>query len=166
MSETPLIIMVDTNVWLDLYIPGRPKVEETIEFFKEARRQGVEIAFTLEIARAVFRNVAYEAKAYIRRYMGSLSETHARVIASSAWDAVSSMQEIGTAVGSSMGDLWMAEKLRDEHAEIEDNLIVAACMRCKTDYLVTNDEKLRKHASVATATPAMMLKLLEVGMQG
>lgn len=98
--------------------------------------------------------------------MGSLSETHARVIASSAWDAVSSMQEIGTAVGSSMGDLWMAEKLRDEHAEIEDNLIVAACMRCKTDYLVTNDEKLRKHASVATATPAMMLKLLEVGMQG
>lgn len=166
MNEKPLIIMVDTNVWLDLFVPNRPKVEESIAFFKEARRHGVEIAFTPEIARAVFRIVSCEAKSYFRQSMGSLGETYARATASNAWDAVASMQEIGTAIGSSMGDLWMAEKLRDEHAEIEDNLIVAACMRCNIDYLVTNDEKLRKHAPVATATPEMMLKLLEAGVQG
>ena len=166
MNENPLIIMVDTNVWLDLFMPRRPLAETTIAFFKEARRQGVELVFTLEIARAVFRTVSYEAKCWTRESVGNLSETYAHGIASTAWDAVKTMQELGTAVGSAMGDLWLAEKLRDEHVEIEDNLIVAACMRCKTDYLVTNDEKLRKHAPVATATPEMMLRLLEAGLRG
>lgn len=166
MNSSPLIIMVDTNVWLDLFVPGRPNAGESVAFFREARRQGAEIAFTPEIARATFRIVSHEAKGWVRRSAGSLSDTYARAISSSAWDAVAAMQEIGTAIGSTMADLWLAEKLRDEHAEIEDNLIVAACMRSKVDYLVTNDEKLRKHASVATATPAMILKLLEAGVQG
>ncbi len=76
MSEHTKTIMVDTNVWVDLYVPGRP--------------------------------------------------------------------------------------LRDQHAEIEDNLIVAACMRIKADYLVTNDEKLLRHAPVAAVTPRQMVRLLEV----
>ena len=72
------------------------------------------------------------------------------------------MQELGTAVGSSTSDLWFASRMRDEHAEIEDDLIVAACRRIGADYLVTNDRALMAHASVATVTPAMMTRLLEV----
>ena len=33
MNEKPLI-MVDSNVWLDLFVPNCPKVEEFIAFFK------------------------------------------------------------------------------------------------------------------------------------
>ena len=164
--------MVDANVWLDLFIPRRPNAEKALAFFKEARKQGAELAFTLEIARAVFRVVSYEAKCWMRETgygigpQNGFSETCAGAIAQTAWDAVKSMQEIGTAVGSAMGDLWLAENLRDEHAELEDNLTVAACMRCKANYLVTGDKTLRKHAPVATASPEVMTKLLRAGVEG
>lgn len=160
MTERPLLVMVDTNVWVDLYVPKRPNREASLAFFKVAQRDDVELAFTLEVARAVFRIVAYEAKSWVRQVTGGLGEDYARAIAAHAWDFVENMQEWGTAIGSSTADLWLASKLRDEHAEIEDDLIVAACMRVGADYLVTNDRKLMAHAPVATVTPEMMTKLL------
>lgn len=161
MRERPLI-MVDTNVWVDLYIPGRPLREASLAFFEEAKRSEAELVFTLEIARAVFRIVSYEAKRWVRQGKGELSEAYAHAIASHAWDFVQDMQEYGTPVGSSTPDLWMAGKLRDQHPEIEDNLIVAACMRLDVDYLVTNDAKLLRHAPVAAAEPSMMTQLLQL----
>lgn len=157
-----LLVMVDTNVWVDLYVPGRPNREASLAFFEEARRAQVELAFTLEIARAVFRIVTYEAKRWVRQGKGELSEEYARAIANHAWDFVEDMQKYGTPVGSSTPDLWMASKLRDAHAEIEDDLIIAACMRIGTDYLVTNDAKLLRHAPVAAVDPAMMTRLLRL----
>ena len=77
-----------------------------------------------------------------------------------SWDFIDDMQRWATPVGGSPVDLWFASKLRDEHAGIEDDLIIAACMRIDADYLVTNDEKLIKHSPVATITPAMAAKLL------
>lgn len=159
MREHP-IIMVDTNVWVDLYVPGRPNRETSIAFFEAAKRAGAELVFTLEIARAVFRIVAHEAKRWVRNEKGELSEAYAHAIANHAWDFVQDMQEHGTPVGSSTPDLWMATKLRDGHSEIEDDLIVAACMRIETDYLVTNDVKLIRHSPVATVDPSMMTRLL------
>lgn len=161
MRDKPLI-MVDTNVWVDLYVPGRPMREGSLAFFEEARRSRAELIFTLEIARAVFRIVMYEAKRWVRQGTGELSEEYAHAIANHAWDFVEDMQEYGTPVGSSTPDLWMASKLRDGHPEIEDNLIIAACMRLGTDYLVTNDAKLLRHAPVAAVDPQMMTRLLQL----
>ena len=163
MSEKPLTIMVDTNVWLDIFIPNRPSKEGSLSFFEAARDNNVELVYTLEIARAVFRIVSLEAKGWVRKGKGMLPDEYARAIASHAWDFIESMQELGTPVGSSTADLWLASKLRDEHADLEDNLIVAACMRLDVDYLVTSDAKLIHHAPVATATPSMMTKLLNMG---
>lgn len=164
MRDKPLI-MVDTNVWVDLYVPGRPNRNDSLAFFEEARRSRAELVFTLEIARAVFRVVTHEAKRWIRQGKGELSEEYARAIADHAWGFVQDMQEYGTPVGSSTPDLWMATKLRDGHPEIEDNLIVAACMRLGTDYLVTNDTKLLRHAPVAAVDPPMMTRLLRLPSQ-
>ncbi len=154
--------MVDTNVWVDLYIPARPNREDSFAFFEEAKRSQAELVFTMEVARAVFRVVTYEAKRWVRQGKDELSEAYARAIANHAWDFVQDMQEYGTPVGSSTPDLWMASKLRDGHPEIEDNLIVAACMRLDTDYLVTNDAKLLRHAPVAAVNPQMMTRLLQL----
>lgn len=162
MNEHTKSIMVDTNVWVDLYVPGRPLRDASLAFFKAAQQDGVELVFTLDIARAVYRIVSYEAKRWVRQDKGSLSDVYAKAIASHAWDFIESMQEQATAIGSATADLWLASKLRDEHAEIEDNLIVAACMRIEADYLVTNDEKLLRHAPVAAVTPQQMVRLLEV----
>jgi len=160
MSDKPLLLMVDANVWIDLYVPGRPLREDALAFFDATQGPEVELAFTLEIARAVYRVVAHEAKRWVRASKGVLSEAYARAIAAHAWDFVEDMQKYGTAVGSGTADLWLASKLRDEHSEIEDDLIVAACMRLRSDYLVTNDATLIAHAPVAAVTPAQMLKLL------
>lgn len=162
MSEHTKTIMVDTNVWVDLYVPGRPLRDASLAFFKAVQRDDVELVFTLDIARAVYRVVSYEAKRWVRQDKGLLSDAYAKAIAAHGWDFVESMQEQATAIGSATADLWLASKLRDEHAEIEDNLIVAACMRIEADYLVTNDEKLLRHAPVATVTPQQMVRLLEV----
>lgn len=159
MREHP-IIMVDTNVWVDLYVPHRPNREASIAFLEAAEQAEAELVFTPEIARAVFRIVSYEVKRWVRQDTGGLSEAYAHAIADHVWDFVQDMQEHGTPVGSATPDLWMASKLRDEHAEIEDNLIIAACMRLKTDYLVTNDAKLIRHSPVATVDPSMMTRLL------
>lgn len=161
MREHPLI-MVDTNVWVDLYVPGRPNRETSLAFFEAAKHRGVELVFTLEIARAVFHIISHEAKRWVRESKGELSEAHARAISDHAWDFVSDMQEYGTPVGTSTPDLWMATKLRDQHPEIEDNLIVATCMRIDTDYLVTNDAKLIRHCPVAAVDPPMMTRLLSI----
>lgn len=162
MSAATKTIMVDTNVWVDLYVPGRPLRDASLAFFKAVQRDDVELVFTLDIARAVYRVVSHEAKRWVRQDKGSLSDAYAKAIAAHGWDFVESMQEQATAIGSATADLWLASKLRDEHAEIEDNLIVAACMRIEADYLVTNDEKLLRHAPVAAVTPQQMVRLLEV----
>lgn len=162
MSAATKTIMVDTNVWVDLYVPGRPLRDASLAFFKAAQRDDVELVFTLDIARAVYRVVSYEAKRWVRQDKGLLSDAYAKAIAAHGWDFVESMQEQATAIGSATADLWLASKLRDEHAEIEDNLIVAACMRIEADYLVTNDEKLLRHAPVAAVTPRQMVRLLEL----
>lgn len=164
MSQKPRILMVDTNVWVDLYVPGRPHRDTSLAFFEATLRNDVELVYTLEIARAVFRIVSYEAKRWVKEGTGTLSEPHARAIAAHAWDFIEDMQRYGTPVGSATQDLWMATKLRDDHAEIEDDLIVAACMRIHTDYLVTNDAKLIRHAPVATVTPETMTKLLAISV--
>lgn len=162
MTEGAKMLMVDTNVWVDLYIPGRPLRESSLAFFEAAEKANVELVFTLEIARAVFRLVAHEAKAWVRQDKGSLSDAYARAISAHTWDFMQDMQEHGTAIGSATADLWLASKLRDEHAEIEDNLIVAACMRIGASYLVTNDRALLRHAPVAAVTPSQMVRLLEI----
>ena len=166
MSDKPLVAMVDTNVWVDMYIPQRPRREEALAFFAAAERSDIELAFTLEIARAVFRIVSHEAKAWARSEKGELSESFAHAIAAHAWDFIDNMQLHATPVGSSPADMWLASKLRDTHTEIEDDLIIAACMRTKADYLITNDKKLIRHAPVKAVTPATMVKLLDAGVRG
>lgn len=162
MTKRPCTLMVDTNVWLDIYLPARPNREDSLRFFEAASGDDVNLVFTLEIARSVFRVVSHEAKRWVRQGKGALSENFARAIAAHSWDFIQDMQEYATAIGSATADLWLASKLRDEHTELEDNLIVGACMRIDADYLVTNDAKLMRHAPVACVTPAMMCKLLEL----
>ena len=45
--------------------------------------------------------------------------------------------------------VWLACKYRQVHDDFEDDLLIAAAQRAQADYLVTNDERLLKHAPVA-----------------
>lgn len=66
-----------------------------------------------------------------------------------------------TAVPLDSSDLVESRRLHQVHRDLEDNLVIAAALRAKADYLVTNDRKIIKHALVPSLSPADMLHLLQ-----
>ncbi len=68
----------------------------------------------------------------------------------------------GEGFSGGQADIWYAEKLRGVHDDFEDNLVLAAAERVKATYLVTSDEQLLKHATVATLTPERALAALKI----
>mgnify|MGYP002230547929 CR=1 FL=1 len=106
--------------------------------------------------------VAAEHKRVERAEAGSLSESAARAATITAWGCVNNMQAIACAVPLDHTDVWMASKQRALHGDFEDDLVIAAAMRGKVDYLVTNDEELLRHCPVAALSVTDMYKLLEI----
>ena len=160
VSDSPLLIVVDTNVWLDLYLPHRAGREDARHFVERAIACGASLLFTIQTANDVFARVSINAKRWVREGKGEIDESYARAIKGLAWDCVASMRELGTAVGADDSDLWLAQKYRELHDDFEDDLILAACTRVSADYLVTNDAKLLRHAPVAALTPSDVCVLL------
>ena len=54
----------------------------------------------------------------------------------------------------------MATKQRALHGDFEDDLLIAAALRGRVDYLVTNDELLLRHCPVAALSVDDMFALL------
>ena len=78
-----------------------------------------------------------------------------------AWGCANAMREMACAAPLDHTDVWMASRQRVLHADLEDDLIIAAALRAKADYLVTNDEGLLRHCPVATLDARDMVALLE-----
>lgn len=153
MVSNRRIILVDTNVWLDQYLPVRPHKEESQAFMDYALTQGIELAFPASIIKDVFYIVANEYKRIVRSETGSLTESDARAIQQLAWGVVDNMQEIATPVGMDLSDVWLASKWRQVDADLEDNLVRAAAKRAKSDLLVTWDKGMLSKAVIPTLTP-------------
>ena len=161
MTKPPLMLMVDTNVWLDLYIPHRPGAAVSKSFLQAAIRHEANLLFTMQAAYDVYASVGVNHKRWVRESKGELDEEYVRAIKSLAWDCVENMRELATVVGADASDLWMACKYRDLHDDLEDDIVLAACKRAKADILVTNDAKLIHHAPVCAMTPADVIKLFD-----
>ena len=149
MSEAPKRILVDTNVWLDYFIPSRRGRSAAIDFLRDACAAQVELLYAATSSKDLFYLISSEHKAWYRREHGSLSQDAAAAATSLAWDCLDVLSQIATPVPCDLSDIWMASKQRELHNDYEDDLIIAAAVRAKTDLLVTNDAKLRSHAPVA-----------------
>lgn len=149
MSEAPKRILVDTNVWLDYFIPSRRGRSVAIEFLRDACTAQVDLLYAATSSKDLFYLISSEHKAWYRREHGSLSQDAATAATSLAWDCLSVLSQLATPVPCDLSDMWMASKQRELHSDYEDDLIIAAAMRAKADLLVTNDVKLCSHAPVA-----------------
>jgi len=98
--------------------------------------------------------VASEFKRAVRSETGRLTEADALAIQRLAWGVIDNMQEVGTAVGIDLSDIWLASKWRRVDSDLEDNLVRAAARRAKVDLLVTWDKGVLSKALVPTLTPA------------
>lgn len=161
MSGTAGTLLIDTNVWLDSYLPNRARKDEAVSLLSFAYEHDYALLYATSTLKDVFYLVAAAIKHDIRQQKGALSESDATAATEIAWACVSNMREIATAVGSDESDLWLACKLKSVHADLEDNLVVAAAQRASATCLVTNDEALIKHAPVAALTPSDALAVLQ-----
>lgn len=161
MPNQQTSLLIDTNVWLDYYLPNREGGYEATALVGFAFEYGYPLLYPASIAKDVFYLSSHAFRKTIRAEKGALSSSDAAVAAEAAWKCVQNMREQATAVGSDESDLWMACKLRSIHNDLEDNLVVAAAKRANATYLVTNDETLIKHSPVAALTPRDALALLQ-----
>ena len=162
ITEAPCIL-IDTNVWLDMYIPNREGADDAIRLIDIARELSASLAFASHTCLDVFQKVSFEQKAWVRK-QGVLTEKWATAIKRYAWDCINDMQEIATAIPVDSNDLYLACRYRDQHDDLEDDLILAACKRAQANYLVTNDKKLLAHAPIEAVTASEMTRLLKAGL--
>lgn len=162
MAINPPILLLDTNVWLDLFLPGRPGREMALALLEEAEARSVSLAYPSHALLDVYQKVRADNKRWIRATR-TLTETDALAIKRMAWDYADMMRRTATAIPVDANDVALACSFRDSHDDLEDDLVLAACQRAHANYLVTNDLALSSHAPIESKTPEEMLELLRSG---
>ena len=157
-----LVLLLDTNVWLDYYLPWRSGYTAARQLIVSAFEQNQTLAYAVPSIKDVFYITAAEHKRAERAAVGTLSASAAQAATVAAWGCVNNMQEIACAVSLDHTDVWTASKQRILHGDFEDDLIIAAALRGRVDYLVTNDEELLRHCPAAALNVSDMCKLLEM----
>lgn len=145
----PSKILLDTNVWLDVFDGARPRSAKANELIDICEHKGIDLLFAAGSTKDVYYLVGASLKRQARAAGEALSENQTQAIATYAVACVSNMCEVATAVGVDASDIWLAQKYQRVHADFEDCLILAAAERSKADYLVTNDGALLRHAPMA-----------------
>ncbi|MDO4890504.1 MAG: PIN domain-containing protein [Coriobacteriaceae bacterium] len=159
-SDARTVLLLDTNVWLDNYLPDRPGSTAARSLISSAITHGAVLAYPATIAKDVFYLLERSAKRAIRETTGTVSTEDATAARAYAWGCLDNMRELATAVGIDEPDIWLAGKYRQFNSDFEDNLVLAAAERIHADYLVTSDEQLMRHASIAALAPKHMTDLL------
>ncbi len=157
----PSTLLLDTCVWLDNYLGSRPGSVAAHGLIVEALKRDISLMYAVTTVKDFHYIVAQTLKRERRRAGEEVTEEAAGADNQAAWACVENMRGIATAVGMDASDVWLAEKYRTLHRDIEDNLVIAAAQRANADILVTDDHELIRHAPVAAMTPEDALKLLE-----
>ena len=153
--ESSELIMLDTNVWLDYFIASRPGHPASFELIEKAFETKAALAHAAISTKDLYFIVAARIKSDIRAEKGGgITEKDAAIARETAWACLNTLNSFSTPVGCDQTDIWLAEKQRGIHDDFEDDLIIAAAMRCNAKLLVTNDEKLLRHCPVAALSVA------------
>ncbi len=157
----PSALLLDTNVWIAYFIEQDQTHLEVASLAEKAAACNVALAYTASTLKDVFYIVPRRLRAQaISEGFDVSNATFAPV----AWSCVEAMTEIAVAVGQSLPECSLAWMLRNEHPDLEDNLIFAAAETSGVDYVVTYDRQMLEHFSPACITPAQALRLLELSL--
>lgn len=164
MLRENAIVMVDTNILLDYYLPTRPSSKASTKVLTMCANAEVEVVFALRSLYDVFWQVQQDSKDWVRKVFDPVPERYAKAAIAEAWQCVEHMLTIGTPIGADVTDVRRAIELRSVHPDFEDDMVLAAAERAHVDYLVTSDERLIAKATVAALAPQDMLALLQAGI--
>lgn len=153
----PKLLVVDTNVWIDYLLGKEPFCTEIVQLFGVASDKGVSLLY----APTTLKDVFYIVPRQLRRESPSKDavpeeQSRARI----AWACVEAITRIATAAPQSMAECNLAWMLRHKHADLEDNLIIAAAETCNADYVITYDRRLIEDFAPVCITPSRATDLL------
>lgn len=160
--DSPLCVLVDTNVWVDNYVAVREGCVASREFIAAAVSAGARLVYPVHTLKDVFYNVAATLKHIRRAEESDVSEGDALAIAEIAWACAENMRDVATAVAADESDVWLACKYRSFSADLEDNFVIAAAERANAAFVVTRDESLLRKCTVAAYTPEDAIGYLQV----
>ena len=155
-----LALLLDTNVWHDFEM-GDGSDRKSSELVLWALAHDVRLGIAAHSLKDLFTLVERDLKTENKRHPLIDAEQSGPAARAAAWGVLASLVEHAEIVGSDYMDAYLALKYRTLHDYYEDNLVIAACERMKADALVTNDQKLLKHAPVPCLTPAAALSWLQ-----
>lgn len=159
MRDHP-IALLDTNIWLDNYLPGRPRSLVSRSFISRARERGVQLAYAVHCLNDVFLIIQHQLKRDARERGETLSAGDSAAIREVAWACAENMRSFSTAIGADESDAWKACKYRSLTGDLEDNFVLAAAERVPVDFIVTNDKRLLQKATVNAYTSEDALKVI------
>ena len=162
MNSRQRKVLVDTNVWLDYFLPWREHADAAQRFVQAALARDCTLLYAVHGLKDVFYLVADALKRRIREETGTLEEGQAIAANAVAWGCVECIRENAVAVGADESDAWLASNYRGLSSDLEDNLVLAAIQRAQVDLLVTSDFLLLKKATVEAHTPADVVALFEI----
>ena len=149
MSKT---VLCDTNVWLDYYLGLRPNHDSARRLIRDGIYQDVLFLVPVSALGDFFYLCQADFKKALRDAYGTIDESQAVAAREGAWAALANLLETATVVGADHSDAYKALKQKVAHGDYEDNLVVAAALRSGADFLVTDDEKLRRDAPIMALT--------------
>lgn len=160
MSALPHALLLDTNVWLDNYLPFRTGHEDATRLLTYAQQAEVHLLYAMGSLQDLAYVLQASAKEQFRRIGRQVDQEAAAVARAFSLDCLANLRTIATAVGADESDLWLAERYLRVHHDVEDCLVMAAVTRSKADWLVTSDQALIRHAPVPALCPANLLALV------
>lgn len=156
-------LLLDTNVWVENYVGERGSLTRSRDLIDRCLEREVDLFVSIASLKDVYYRIGAYLKGRQREKAGLVDEPFARAAEQMAWHSALNLMEIATVVPMDVTDLPIARQFHALHADLEDDLVLAAAVRAQVDYLVTSDKKLLSKAVVPTLSPADMLTLLEAG---
>ncbi len=162
-ASSPLKLLLDTNIWMDAFWGARPGHGAARAVIDAALEKDAMLLYAVPSLKDIYYILGASFKRAARDDSGTLSEDAAHAAEEAAFGCIEAIECIATAVGADAHDVRLAVKYRSLHRDFEDDLIMAAAQRAQVHYLVTNDERLLKHAVVpALSAPDMAVYLNEL----
>ena len=152
-AVTTNTLLFDTNVWLDYFLQRPGVTDDIVDLIACSKAAGDTIATTVSIKKDVF----YIAPRELRR-RGAPKGSDA-TLTQIAWALLEQMDDLATIVPLSMREDFFARHLKDQHADYEDNALMATARAVGPKCVVTSDAELLRRFPSECLTPARAVAL-------
>ena len=153
--------LLDTNVWLDVYLGDREGHSTALSLLGTLLAQNCIVLYPPNALADVAYIVSSTLKRKLRESCASSADAPYLAIRETSWACIENMIEIAAIAPLDDADVRIGTRHRCVHNDLEDNLAIAAGIHADVDFLVTSDKELILHSPLPTMSPRDLLATLE-----